>query len=41
MVLAQEYVPLKRFQVVSAREFLRHPEKYGLEGEWIERTVES
>lgn len=31
----------KGFVDVSAEEFLKHPEKYGFEGEWIDREVES
>jgi len=40
VVKAHRTVP-KKFLDVSAKEFLRHPERYGVEGEWIERTVES
>jgi hypothetical protein len=37
---AHEIMP-KGFVDVSAEEFLKHPEKYGSEGEWIDREVES
>jgi len=40
VVKAQKIVP-KGFVTVSAEKFLKHPEKYGFEGEWIEREVES
>jgi len=33
--------PPKHFIDVSAEEFLEHPEKYSVEGEWIEWEVES
>lgn len=41
VALAQKYVPLKRFQVVSATEFFEDPEKYGKLGRWVEKDVES
>lgn len=37
---AHEIVP-KGFVDVSAEKFLGHPEKYGFEGMWIEREVDS
>lgn len=37
---AHEYMP-KGYVEVPAKEFLEHPEKYGVEGEWVEREVES
>jgi hypothetical protein len=40
VVKAHKFVP-KGFVTVSAREFVEQPERYGLEGEWIEREVES
>ncbi len=40
VIKALEIMP-KGFVDVSAEEFLEHPEKYGQEGEWIERKVES
>jgi hypothetical protein len=40
VVKAHEFMP-KGFQTVSAEKFLEHPETYGLEGEWIDREVES
>lgn len=41
IVGAHRFVP-KDFVDVSAEKFLEHPEKYGYEGEWIERpTIES
>jgi len=40
VVKAQKIVP-KRFVDVSAEEFLKHPERYGSEGVWVERAVES
>jgi len=39
-VKAHRFMP-KGFVSVSAEKFLENPEKYGLEGEWIEREVES
>lgn len=38
VVKAHEVVP-KGFVDVNAEEFLRHPEKYGYEGEWIDREI--
>jgi predicted cupin superfamily sugar epimerase len=40
VVKAHKFVP-KGFVTVSARKFVEQPERYGLEGEWIEREVES
>lgn len=40
VVKALRIVP-KKFVDVSAEEFLRHPERYGSEGEWVDREVES
>lgn len=40
VVKAHRYMP-KDFVDVSTEEFLKHPEKYGLEGEWIEKEIES
>jgi len=40
VIKAHEIMP-KGFVDVSAEEFLKHPEKYGFEGEWIDREVES
>ena len=40
MKKAHELMP-KGFIDVSAEEFLENPEKYGFEGSWIEREVES
>jgi len=40
VIKAHRYMP-KGFVDVSAEKFLEHPERYGLEGEWIEREVES
>lgn len=37
---AHKFMP-KGFQTVSAEKFVENPERYGLEGEWIEREVES
>jgi len=37
---AYRFMP-KDFVTVSAREFVRHPERYGFKGEWIEREVRS
>lgn len=34
-------VSAEDFVTVSAEEFVRHPERYGFEGEWVEREVES
>jgi hypothetical protein len=40
VALGHHFVP-KGFVDVSATKFLKHPESYGFEGEWIEREVES
>jgi hypothetical protein len=40
VVKARKIMP-KGFVDVSAEKFLEHPERYGFEGEWIEREVES
>jgi len=40
VVKAHQYMP-KGFIDVSAEKFLEQPEAYGVEGEWIEREVES
>ena len=40
VILAQRFMP-KGFIDVAAEEFLKHPERYGIEGSWIEREVES
>lgn len=40
VIQALRIVP-KGFVDVSAEEFLKHPEKYGFEGSWIDREVES
>jgi len=40
VVKAHRLVP-KGFVDVSAEKFLKHPEKYGSEGSWIDREVES
>lgn len=40
VIKAHRLMP-RGFVDVSAEEFLKHPEKYGLEGEWIDREVES
>ena len=37
---AHQIVP-KGYVDISAEEFLRHPEKYGLEGSWIDREIKS
>jgi len=37
---AHRFMP-KDFVTVSAKKFVRHPERYGFEGEWVERKVES
>jgi hypothetical protein len=31
----------KGYVTVSAKQFLEHPERYGWEGEWIDREIES
>jgi hypothetical protein len=38
-VKAHKFMP-KGFVHVSAKQFLENPEKYGLEGEWIEKEIE-
>jgi len=40
VILAHQYMP-RGFVHVSAKKFLENPEKYGYEGEWIEKEVES
>lgn len=40
-VVEATYIVPKGFVDVSAEEFLKRPEKYGFEGEWIEKEVES
>jgi hypothetical protein len=40
VVKAHRIMP-KDYVDVSAKEFLKHPEKYGQEGSWIEKEVES
>lgn len=40
VIKAHQVMP-KGFVDVSAEEFLKHPEKYGLEGEWIDREIKS
>ena len=37
---AQKTMP-KGYVDVSAKEFLEHPEKYGVEGTWTEESIES
>ena len=37
---AHEYMP-KGYITVQAEKFVENPEKYGFEGEWVEREVES
>ena len=39
--LSHRYMPRDRFVDVSAEKFVEHPERYGSEGEWIDREVES
>jgi hypothetical protein len=41
VVKALKTVPKRRFVDVSAEKFLKHPERYGIEGEWIDVIVES
>jgi hypothetical protein len=41
IMLAHKYVPRKRFVDVSAEEFIKNPLKYGMEGRWIDREVDS
>ena len=40
---AHQVVPSnrKRFVTVSAREFLRNPYRYGVEGVWVDKEIES
>jgi hypothetical protein len=40
VIEAHRIVP-KGFVDVSAEEFLKHPEKYGSEGEWTDREIKS
>lgn len=40
VVKAHHFMP-KGFVDVSATEFLERPERYGFEGEWVDREVES
>jgi len=40
VVKAHQLMP-RRFVDVSAERFLKHPERYGIEGSWIDREVES
>lgn len=40
VVMAHKIMP-NGFVDVSAEKFLEHPERYGFEGKWIEREVES
>lgn len=40
VVKAHRLMP-KGFVDVSAEEYLKHPERYGSEGSWIDREVES
>jgi len=40
VVKAHQLMP-KGFVDVSVEKFLEHPERYGTEGEWVEREVES
>lgn len=40
VVKAHQFMP-KGFVDVSAEKFLKYPERYGSEGEWIEREIES
>ena len=40
VIKAHKIMP-KGFVDVSAEEFLKHPEKYSFEGEWIDREIES
>ena len=40
VIEAHRIVP-RGYVDVSAEEFLKNPEKYGFEGEWIEKDVES
>jgi len=40
-IVRAHHVMPKGYVDVSAEEFLKQPETYGYEGEWIEREVES
>ena len=40
MVLAQQYMS-RGYVDVEAEDYIDYPEAYGIEGEWIERVVES
>lgn len=40
VVKAHRFMP-KGFVDVSAEKFLQHPEKYGVEGEWVEKEIVS
>ena len=40
VVKAHQVMP-KGYVDVSAEKFVEHPERYGLEGEWIDREIES
>jgi hypothetical protein len=40
VVKTQRYMP-KDFVDVPAEKFVEYPERYGVEGEWVEREVES
>jgi hypothetical protein len=40
VVLAHKFMP-KGFVSVSAGKFLKNPKKYGLEGVWVEKEIES
>jgi len=40
VIKAHQFMP-KGFVTVSAERFLRNPGRYGFEGEWVEREVES
>jgi len=41
VITAHYYVPIERFQIISAREFAMYPHKYGKAGNWIEKEVDS
>ena len=40
VVKAHQVMP-KGYVDVSAEKFIEHPERYGLEGEWLDREIES
>lgn len=40
VIKAHQIMP-KGFVDVSAEKFLKHPERYGFEGEWTEKEIES